>query len=108
MRLIHSITHEELTMDNDLYRAAHELAKGRLRRIHDGQGLRVQCLGGCLWLTQDGDRRDIVLEAGDGFTIDRDGDTYLSALADSRFVVLCKPERHAGEVARAEPVANTL
>ncbi len=92
-------------MDNDLYRAAHDIAKGQLHRIHDGQGLRVQCLSGCLWLTQRSDPRDVVLEAGDAFTIDRAGDTYLSALADSRFVVLCNTERHSHARLAGEPVA---
>ncbi len=78
-------------MNTDLLHAAHVLAKGSLFRIRDGQGRRVECLAGCMWLTQERDVRDIILEAGDGFTIDRAGDTVLSALADSRFVVLCPP-----------------
>jgi Protein of unknown function (DUF2917) len=94
-------------MDTDLFRAASQLAKGSLFRIHDGAGRRVECLSGCLWLTQHNDPRDTVLEAGDGFTIDRDGDTFLSALSDSRFVVLCNPGRHAGEFKRTEPVAES-
>jgi hypothetical protein len=31
--------------------------------------VRVSCLRGCLWLTLDHDRRDIVLEAGEGCTV---------------------------------------
>ena len=93
-------------MDNDLYRAAPEMAKGGLHRIHDGQGLRVQCLSGCLWLTQQSDPRDVVLEAGDAFTIDRPGDTYLSALASSRFVMLCNPGRGERVGTAAEAVAE--
>lgn len=88
-------------MDTDLFRATHQLAKGDLFRIHDGRGRRVECLSGCLWLTEQADPRDTVLEAGEGFTIDRDGDTYLSALSDSRFVVLCHPGRNDPE-ARVE------
>lgn len=78
-------------MNTDLLQAAHALAKGNLFRIRDGQGRRVACLAGCVWLTQERDLRDIILEAGDGFTINRAGDTILNALADSRFVVLCPP-----------------
>ena len=63
-------------MNTDLLQAAHTLAKGGLFRIRDGQGRRVECLAGF--------QNDV-----DGFTIDRAGDTFLSALADSRFVVLC-------------------
>ena len=52
-------------MNNDLNRAASALNKGQLQRIEDGQGSRVLCISGCLWLTQQGSRRDIVLNAGD-------------------------------------------
>ncbi len=93
-------------MDTDLFRAANDLAKGSLYRIHDGQGRRVVCLSGCVWLTQDNDPRDTVLEAGDGFTIDRSGDTYLSALAASRFAVLCNPGHAERAPQAAEPVAQ--
>ena len=60
-------------MNNDLTLPSIALHHGEAHRIDDGRGLRVQCLTGTLWLTQDGDRRDIVLEAGDGATIERDG-----------------------------------
>lgn len=93
-------------MDTDLFRAANELAKGGLFRIHDGQGRRVECLSGCLWLTQHNDPHDTVLEAGEGFTIDRDGDTYLSALSDSRFVLLCDPGRGARSERAVEQTAQ--
>ena len=75
-------------MNTDLLRAGQTLPKGGLFRIHNGQGRRVECLAGCLWLTQERDPRDIVLEAGEGFTVDRAGDTFLSALSDSSFVLL--------------------
>ena len=75
-------------MDTDLIRAAREIPKAGLFRIHEGQGQRIECVLGCLWVTQESDPRDIVLEAGVGFTIDRGGETFISALADSRFVVL--------------------
>jgi hypothetical protein len=94
-------------MDTDLFRAASELAKGSLFRIHDGRGRRVECLSGCLWLTQEADPRDVVLEAGDGFTIDRDGETYLSALGDSRFLILCNPVGRAREERAARQPAQS-
>lgn len=75
-------------MKTDLSLAASTLARGQLQRIEDGRGLLVQCLGGRLWLTQEGERRDIVLEAGDEAPIEHDGLTILSALRDSRYVVL--------------------
>jgi hypothetical protein len=74
-------------MNTDLNLSSTFLAKGNLRRIEDGTGTLVSCLGGTLWLTQEGDPRDVILQAGDEAIIDRDGASYLSALADARFVL---------------------
>ncbi len=63
------------------------LAQGALQSIEDGRGSSVQCLGGALWLTQQGDARDIVLEAGDKAVIERDGTSIVFALSDARFVL---------------------
>ena len=75
-------------MNHDLMHAARRLAKGELLRARDASGLQVLCLSGCLWVTQDNDLRDIVLDAGESFELDRDGDTLLSAISDVRFVLL--------------------
>ena len=72
----------------DLYRAAITLRKGELHRIHDGAGQRIEALSGALWVTIDHDLRDIVVEPGEGFSIDRNGDTLVSALDDARFALL--------------------
>ena len=72
----------------DLNPAAISLPKGAIHRLRAARGQRVEALSGCLWITIDHDLRDTVVAAGEGFTIDRDGDTLLSAMADTRFVVL--------------------
>lgn len=72
----------------DLHPAAVSLAKGMIDRLHAQRGKRIEALSGCLWITQDHDQRDIVIGAGEGFEIDRDGDALVSALAESRYVVL--------------------
>jgi len=74
-------------MNTDLNLSATHLRRGELLRVQAGQGSLVQCLNGTLWLTQDGDLRDIVLEAGDEALIERDGLSIISALSDSRFVL---------------------
>ena len=51
-------------MNNDLILGARTLAKGRIRHVPPHLGRRVECLSGALWITQDGDLRDIVLGAG--------------------------------------------
>lgn len=75
-------------MNNDLKLPAIALRHTETQRIEAGKGLRVQCLTGTLWLTQDNDPRDIVLEAGEGATIERDGTSIVSALSDAQFLLL--------------------
>ena len=74
-------------MLDDLRLGAHPLPHGHLHRIDGGRGRLVQCLEGRLWMTQQDDPRDLVLESGDVAVIERDGLTVLQALADARFVV---------------------
>ena len=78
-------------MQSDLNLSGVTLAKGRLQRIDDPKGLQINCLHGNLWLTQDGDPRDIVLQAGDEYRFESDAVTYVSALSDARFVLLRDP-----------------
>ena len=75
-------------MNNDLLLGAHVLGKGRIDRLHRSVQRRVACLSGSLWITQDGDLRDIVLGAGESFELDRPGDALISALADSHYLLL--------------------
>jgi hypothetical protein len=72
----------------DLNPAAIHLRKGEIRRLPNGQGRRIEALSGSLWVTIDNDPRDIVVAAGEGFSLDRSGDALISAMDDSRFVLL--------------------
>ena len=53
-------------------------------RIDDASGWRIRALGGALWITQDGDVRDVVLEAGQTYTPDRPGSVLLSPFGEAR------------------------
>lgn len=75
-------------MNNDLLLGAHTLGKGSIDRLHRSARRRVACLSGSIWITQDGDLRDIVLGAGESFDLDRPGDALISALDDSRYLLL--------------------
>lgn len=59
------------------------LEEGVVLRIDDGASLRVSPSAGCVWITQEGDRRDHILRAGESLLLDRDRLTLVQALAPS-------------------------
>ena len=57
------------------------LNTGELLDINDGEGFAVECLEGAVWITQSNDPRDIVLKAGQSFTLDKQGLALVCAAA---------------------------
>jgi hypothetical protein len=51
----------------------------------DARSLSILCTAGSLWITQDRDMNDHVLNGGQVFTIDRKGRITLQALQDAQF-----------------------
>jgi hypothetical protein len=56
--------------------------------LNHAEGSVIAVDHGCLWVTLEGDVRDVILERGMRFTIDRSGRTVIAAEADARFRVL--------------------
>jgi hypothetical protein len=56
--------------------------------LHDAQGLRIACLGGAIWVTQESDYSDTIVEQGGTFEVNRAGKTLVVALRDSRVSLL--------------------
>jgi hypothetical protein len=56
-------------------------------RIEGGKGLQITSVGGPVWLTQANDPRDIVLDRGRSFILDRKGLAVVYALGDASIVV---------------------
>ncbi len=75
-------------MKTELTLPSVNLLKDELHLIRDGRGRHVQTLSGRLWITQEGDPRDIVLDAGEGFTVEQPGLTVVCALRPSSLLVL--------------------
>ncbi|MDM4764608.1 DUF2917 domain-containing protein [Pelomonas sp. SE-A7] len=57
-----------------------QLAKGQSTRLTEAAHARLSSAGGTLWVTIDNDRRDLVLEAGEGLDVDGSEPIIVSAL----------------------------
>ena len=73
---------------NDLKLTSTSLRNGEALHLQRALGQRIEALVGRVWITMDGDLRDIVLDAGEGFTVDRATGVLISAISDAQFVVL--------------------
>ena len=74
-------------MDIRLDHTAVRLGRTDTISIVDGIGARVAALDGSVWITQERDRRDIVLERGQVFVVDRAGTTIIEALTDAEVAI---------------------
>jgi hypothetical protein len=55
--------------------------------LHTRKGQRIECRTGQIWVTQDGDARDVILGSDESLTLDRSGHTLVSALEDASFML---------------------
>jgi hypothetical protein len=67
-------------MDLSQIAASIHVHSGQPLRLHKDFGRRIAVLEGHVWLTQDGDPRDIVLRAGEDFVLERPAATIVSSL----------------------------
>lgn len=84
-------------MDASLNPALSRLNKGEVRSLDGEPGLSVALFEGRVWITQDGDPRDVVIDAGADFAFDRRGRVVIEALSDALLLML---ERRDGAVER--------
>src|SRR5262245_18516087 len=64
------------------------VSPGEYVKLDGARGTTLRVTRGTLWITQEGDTRDIVLAPGDSFAIDRGGVTLLEAQGNSTVCVL--------------------
>lgn len=69
------------------HRTEMQLAGQEIVTLNDIGGTRLHCLEGSVWITLDCDLRDIVLNPGESFVVDRGGVTLLHALVPARVSV---------------------
>ena len=66
------------------------LERDQLVTLRGGKGVRVACLTGALWVTQEQDRADVILEPGQSLVVEHAGLTLITALRASTLRV-CEP-----------------
>ncbi len=66
----------------------------QLLKVRGGVGHTIVCHSGSVWVTQDRDRRDIVLGAGESFALDRSGLALVQAFEQSA-ISIAPPARSA-------------
>lgn len=59
--------------------------------LRDALGAWISCQRGSVWITQQGDDRDVVLVSGDSFRIDRPGMTIIEALEPAHIEIDARP-----------------
>lgn len=67
------------------------LLRGGLVRLGDGAGSSVACIEGAVWITQDHDRRDIVLTEGESYVVECPGLTVVCAIAGPAVLTIGRP-----------------
>jgi hypothetical protein len=75
----------------DGYTKVWDLAPDELVKLDGARGTTLRVTHGTLWITLENDTRDIVLEAGDVFTIDRGGLTLVEAQGRATVCVMGRP-----------------
>jgi hypothetical protein len=83
----HYTSVKENSMDLSQLSTSIAVPHDRPLRVRNGYGRRIAVLEGNVWVTQDGDPRDIVLGVGEDFLFDRPAAALVSALgSDARIV----------------------
>lgn len=85
-----------------------ELGLRELVIIDDARDQLIHCESGKFWITQDGDRRDIILSTGKSWRIDTTGPLVVSALKPAVATLAHTQPGRAASVPRRQGAASHL
>lgn len=68
------------SLTEDTQRTSLQIRRGSVARIQNGRGMLLSVQDGGVWITQSGSTKDVCLDAGESFRIDRDGLTLVSSV----------------------------
>ena len=83
----------------------HRLERYGAVALRNARGSTVTSVSGTLWLTMEGDSRDIVLDPGASFVVERDGLTIVAAHQPS-VVDVARPQPTRGWLERCADFVN--
>jgi hypothetical protein len=81
-------------MESTIHMMETTIPQGRTLHVRDGKHFELKVVAGCLWVTEEHDANDTVLDAGETFRVTRDGLTLAHACKDVRLQIACPA--HAG------------
>src|SRR5688572_2928937 len=94
-------------MDGYIVHGPIELPRGSGVLIEAGRGMAIELWDGNLWITQDADTRDYMVQAGSGFRLGREGLLIACALRASRITLTAPvPAYYARRIALTHPAGN--
>lgn len=79
------------------------LERGQIMSLKNANGTQLHVASGCLWITQEQDRRDFVLQAGESIRFESQGKAVISALRDSRLTLIAPISSKAPPLAQRIP-----
>ena len=80
--------YKEIRMNIELQSGGLRLERGQLLKVRDGEGSTVCALEGAVWITEDHQPKDIVLEAGQCYQLRNRGLAIVHALSGPAAVTL--------------------
>jgi hypothetical protein len=98
----------EVSMLCNGYDKVLELTDGDLVELNDARGTTLRLTKGALWITQEHDKDDVVLRAGDVWTVERQGLTLLEAQGTTLLCVVGAVAAFAHSRSRRVSVADRL
>lgn len=63
------------------------LPRNQILSAVPGESAQIHCRKGSVWITQDSDQRDVILDAGEVFSVDRPGKVVVHALRPSAVMI---------------------
>jgi len=94
-------------METSLNHSLIHLGAGELLSVESGRGRCLVVFSGKVWITQEGDIGDYIIDAGESFTFDRDGMALVEALQPARMALLGGPADAADAIGYEAAWLNT-